>query len=165
MPHAANAYTQRCSVFTATTTVPNPKAPLSLSLTLTLTLTFVTCFGTTTRLGWRTRGVPYEHDDGHGYDHEPQDEGAAAVAEALSGTAPNVRELEFSYNELTAEGAEAVAACAARKASTLEYLGLEGNEIGSAGAKSVRAVFHVELDFAARQRLVLVFVCVTLAQP
>eukprot|EP00903_Cladosiphon_okamuranus_P007786 g7535.t1 len=65
------------------------------------------------------------------------DGGAAAVAEALSGTAPNVRELEFSYNELTREGAEAVAACAARKASSLEYLGLEGNEIGSAGAKSI----------------------------
>ncbi|CAM9761018.1 unnamed protein product [Pylaiella littoralis] len=65
------------------------------------------------------------------------DEGATAVAEALIGTAPLVRELEFSYNELTAEGTAAVAACAARKAASLEYLGLEGNEMGSAGAKSV----------------------------
>ncbi|CAM9972839.1 unnamed protein product [Ectocarpus sp. 6 AP-2014] len=65
------------------------------------------------------------------------DEGAAAVAKALSGTAPGVRELEFSYNELTAEGAAAVAACAERKSASLEYLGLEGNEMGSAGAKSI----------------------------
>lgn len=65
------------------------------------------------------------------------------MAEALSGTAPLLRELEFSYNELTAEGAAAVAACAARKGPCLEYLGLEGNEIGSAGAKSVSLVVCV----------------------
>lgn len=60
----------------------------------------------------------------------------AAVTEALSGTAPLLRELDFSGNEITAEGAAAVAACAARKLS-LEYLAMEDNEIGSAGAKSV----------------------------
>ncbi len=67
------------------------------------------------------------------------------MAEALSETAPLVRELEFSYNELTADGAAAVAACAARKALSLEYLGLEGNEIGSAGAKSVNSCLESRL--------------------
>lgn len=65
-----------------------------------------------------------------------QDDGATVVAEALAKTAPLLRELDFSGNELTAEGGAAVAACAATKAS-LEYLGLEDNEIGSAGAKAV----------------------------
>lgn len=65
-----------------------------------------------------------------------QDEGATVIAEALGVTAPLIRDLDFSGNELTAEGAAAVAACAATKAS-LEYLGLEDNEIGSAGAKLV----------------------------
>lgn len=65
-----------------------------------------------------------------------QDDGATAVAEALTKTAPLLRVLDFSGNELTAEGGAAVAACAATKAS-LEYLGLEDNEIGSAGAKAV----------------------------
>lgn len=58
------------------------------------------------------------------------------VTEALSGTAPSLRELDFSGNELTAEGATAVATCAGQKAH-LEYLGLEENEIGSTGAKAV----------------------------
>ena len=58
------------------------------------------------------------------------------VAEALAKTAPLLRHLDLSGNELTAEGGAAVAACAATKAS-LEYLGLEDNEIGTAGAKAV----------------------------
>lgn len=58
------------------------------------------------------------------------------VAEALSKTAPLMRELDFSGNELTVVGANAVAACMATKPS-LEYIGLEDNEIGSAGAKAV----------------------------
>ena len=66
-----------------------------------------------------------------------QDEGAQVVADALAKTAPLLRELDFSGNELTAEGAEAVALCAARK-PCLEYLGLEDNEMESEGARSVR---------------------------
>lgn len=69
-----------------------------------------------------------------------QDDGATAIAEALSKTAPGLRELDLSGNELTAGGAAAVATCAGFKRN-LEYLGLEENEIGSAGAK---AVCHVE---------------------
>lgn len=65
-----------------------------------------------------------------------QDDGVEAVAEALGGTAPSLRELDFSGNEVTADGAAAVAACIKRKPH-LEYLALEENEIGSAGAKQV----------------------------
>lgn len=65
-----------------------------------------------------------------------QDEGATAVAEALSKTSPDLREMDFSANDLTAEGAAAVADCAGGK-KFLEYFGLEEQTIGSAGAKAV----------------------------
>ncbi|CAM9456405.1 unnamed protein product, partial [Discosporangium mesarthrocarpum] len=65
-----------------------------------------------------------------------QDSGVTAVANSLSRTAPGMKSLDFSGNDLTVEGAAAVALCAGGKLS-LEYLGLEENEIGSAGAKKV----------------------------
>ncbi|EPS64565.1 hypothetical protein M569_10211, partial [Genlisea aurea] len=65
-----------------------------------------------------------------------EDEGAAAVADALTGSAPSLRVLDLAGNEITAKAAPALASCISSK-RLLSEINLSENELKDEGAISI----------------------------